>query len=356
MSLPFAGWLTRKVSDPAFQSWAARFPLTRPIVRHEGEKLFGLVSGFVQSQMLRALVQLDVLEKCRSPQSAADLAPSIGLSPDRTDLLCRAGVAMGLLSLTGNGFKATQRGVVLHTVPGLTDMILHHDVLYRDLSDPVAFLRGETDPELARFWPYVFGGAAGEAESARYSKLMADSQALVAEDTLSQVDLRGINRLTDVGGGSGAFTAKVLDDCPGLNVTLFDLPPVLDTVPDALAGRVAKAPGSFRTDPLPEGQDAITLIRVLYDHADETVQDLLSKARTALPKGGRLIVSEPMTGGDAPHVAGDVYFATYCAAMGTGRARSQGRIADLMRAAGFTDIRAPKPRRAFVTSVVEGCV
>ena len=41
-------------------------------------------------------------------------------------------------------------------------MIAHHDVLYRDLADPVAFFRGETDTELARFWPYVF--AAGQSE------------------------------------------------------------------------------------------------------------------------------------------------------------------------------------------------
>ncbi|QFU09759.1 Demethylspheroidene O-methyltransferase [Rhodobacteraceae bacterium THAF1] len=354
MRLPFAGWIARTVSDPAFQNKAARFPLTRPFVRAEGARMFDLVAGFVQSQMLQALVKLDVLERCRSPQTVAALAPDLGLSVDRADLLCRAGVAMGLLSLDGAHFTTTPRGAVLGSVPGLTDMILHHDVLYRDLADPVAFLRGETKPELASFWPYVFGGGAGVEEATRYSKLMADSQALVAEDTLSQVDLRGVARLTDVGGGSGAFAAKVLEAYPDAAVTLFDLPTVLDTVPEALAGKVTKAPASFREDALPEGQGAITLIRVLYDHSDDTVQALLAKTKAALPMGGRLIVSEPMTGGDAPHVAGDVYFATYCAAMGTGQARSQARIAALMRQAGFTDIRAPKPHRAFVTSVVEG--
>ena len=38
---------------------------------------------------------------------------------------------------------------------------------------------------------------------------MADSQALVAEDTLRLVDLSGIRRLMDVGGGTGAFLAAV---------------------------------------------------------------------------------------------------------------------------------------------------
>ena len=112
------------------------------------------------------------------------------------------------------------------------------------------------------------------------------------------------------------------------------------------------APGSFRDDPLPEGHDAISLIRVLYDHADDTVEALLTKVFAALPAGGRLIVSEPMTGGAQPHKAGDAYFAFYTMAMRTGRARSQTEIANLCRKAGFGAIRTPKSRRPFVTSTV----
>jgi demethylspheroidene O-methyltransferase len=61
-----------------------------------------------------------------------------------------------------------------------------------------------------------------------------------------------------------------------------------------------------------------------------------------------------MTGGDAPQRAGDAYFALYCMAMRTGRARSQAEIAALLMRAGFEDVQTPKPRRAFITSVVTG--
>ena len=43
----------------------------------------------------------------------------------------------------------TRRGARLVGVPGLDAMIKHHDILYRDLSDPAAFFRGETETELA---------------------------------------------------------------------------------------------------------------------------------------------------------------------------------------------------------------
>ena len=96
----------------------------------------------------------------------------------------------------------------------------------------------------------------------------------------------------------------------------------------------------------------MTLIRVLYDHADETVMALLAKAFDALPPGGRLIVSEPMTGGAKPTVPGDIYFAFYTFCMETGRARSQQQIADLLGSAGFEEIKMPRAHRPFVTSVV----
>ena len=116
-----------------------------------------------------------------------------------------------------------------------------------------------------------------------------------------------------------------------------------------MADRVTLHPGSFRDDPLPEGADAISLIRVLYDHADATVEALLAAVYDALPAGGRLIISEPMGGDRAPDRAGDVYFAFYTLAMQTGRTRTPGEIRALCEAAGFTGIQSPSPARAYVT-------
>jgi demethylspheroidene O-methyltransferase len=80
---------------------------------------------------------------------------------------------------------------------------------------------------------------------------------------------------------------------------------------------------------------------------------LLRAVRDALPPGGRLIISEPMTGGSRPTRAGDVYFALYCNAMQTGQARSADQIAAMVRAAGFGPVRQHPPRRDFITSTLE---
>jgi demethylspheroidene O-methyltransferase len=353
------GLLNRLVASRGFQRWAARFPLTRGIVRREGEAIFDLVAGFCHSQILQALVAFDIpADLLAQTRTTAALARQAGVPPDRMETLLNAGAAIGLLTRRRDGtWTLTRRGAALATVPGLAGMIRHHAVLYRDLADPVAFFRGETETELAAFWPYVFGaGAARDPETAaRYSRLMADSQTLVAEDTLAALDLRTGRALMDVGGGTGAFLAAVARTAPHLRLTLFDLPAVVAPARarfEAEGTPVTIVPGSFRDDSLPQGADTITLVRVLYDHADDTVRALLARVHAALPPGGRLVVSEPMTGGPRPERAGDAYFALYCMAMRTGRARSAGEISALLASAGFGRIAAPRPVRPFITSVV----
>jgi demethylspheroidene O-methyltransferase len=350
------GWTARLALQPWFHRLCARVPGLRGIARSEGEALFEVVSGFVRSQSLLALVELRVLHRLAgAPETTARLAQATGVPVERLAVLCQAGAALKLMRRRRGLWQLTARGAAFLTVPGLEAMVRHHPVLYRDLADPVAFFRGETETGLAGFWPYVFGagGAAEPGLAARYSALMADSQALVAEDTLRLVDLRGVRHLMDVGGGTGAFLSAAGIACPGLRRTLFDLPAVVAGVGSRLGPDVAIQPGSFRDDPLPAGADAVSLIRVLYDHSDATVAALLAKVRRALPVGGRLVISEPMSGGARPDPATDVYFAVYTLAMGTGRTRSAGEIAGLCHAAGFDCPRHARSLRPFVTSVIE---
>lgn len=358
-----AGWKNRLVASRRFQSWASKFPLTRRIARAEGEALFDLVAGFIHSQVLHALLDMKILEMLMErPQTASSIAHGVQAPAERIQVLMRAATSLGLVKERRDGrFALAQKGAALLGVPGLREMILHHSVLYRDLAEPAAFFRGETETELARFWPYVFGeGAETDPRAAGvYSDLMADSQGLVAEETLRAINFSGTRRLLDVGGGTGAFLAAALRANPEMEGALLDLPDVIGPAKARFASagvaeRVEIVPGNFRRDELPSGQDAISLVRVLYDHEDHTVGSLLRKVHNALPEGGRLIVSEPMAGDQRAERAGDAYFAIYTLAMGTGKTRKPSEVADLMRDAGFRKVSHHRTYRPFVTSVLSG--
>lgn len=364
---PATGWLALRArilklaSTRSFQVWAARVPGVRRIARVEGEALFDLIAGFVNSQVLMALVEFRVLHLLQNgAQSAHQLGLCCDVPVERMQVLLQSGAGLGLLKRHKNGqFGLALRGASMLGVPGLEGMVRHHRALYTDLADPVAFFRGGQQTELARFWPYVFGsaGAVDPDVVGTYSGLMSESQALVSEDTLRLVNFGGIKNLLDVGGGTGAFLAAVGQAYPDMNLNLFDLPIVVAGAQARMkeAGLLARLtihPGSFREDALPVGADAISLVRVLYDHNDATVLDLLAAVYAALPPGGRLIVSEPMSGGANPDRATDVYFSTYTMAMQTGRTRSCAEIGKLLAEVGFENINEKWGFRPFVTSVV----
>lgn len=359
-----AAWRNRRIASSDFQTWASGFPLTRGVARREAARLYDLVAGFTYSQTLLACVELGVFESLRDgPRTIDDLAADLdggpAVDPERLGVLCQAAAALDLLErVSPRRYRLGPLGAAALGAPGLLDMIRHHRIFYRDLADPVALLRGEGDPELSRFWSYVDGQRdQPDGQAVTYSELMASSQTLVAEETLRAVSFEGVRRVLDVGGGAGAFLTHVASAYPSMELMLFDLPAVVREAERrfdvaGLAGRARAIGGSFHEDPIPGGADLITLVRVLYDHDDAVVASLLSKVRAALPVGGRVVVSEPMSGGARPSRAGDAYFGFYTMAMTSGRPRSPERHAALLEAAGFEAIRTHKTVRPFITGVI----
>jgi demethylspheroidene O-methyltransferase len=341
------GWLMR----PSFQRAAMRLPGLRGVSRHHAAGMFGVITGFVYTKTLTAVVDLGWLTRlAEAPASMAELGESAGLSPEATARLLSAAESIDLVeALPGSRWTLGQRGAALASNKGALAMIEHHKLFYDDLADPLALLRGgRGGGKLAAFWSYA--EAAGRGEPARaddpgtlaYSALMAASQPMVAEQVLEGYAFSRHKRLLDIGGGHGAFLAEVAARHPGLELALFDLPPVATAAREVLAARglsrVAVHGGSFRDDPLPEGADLVSLVRILHDHDDAVVQALLNAVHAALPPGGRLLIAEPMAGTRGAEAMGDAYFGLYLWAMGSGRPRTTEAYRAMLLAAGFSRV------------------
>lgn len=353
-------WLNarnRLFADPRFQRWAADFPPTRPIARARAKGLFDLVAGFVYAQTLGACVRLRLFDRLRDgPLTTAALAAALDLPLEATARLMGAAHALALVQPAGaDRWALGAQGAALLGNAGLMEMIEHHDRLYADLGDSVGLLRRGAG-DLAAYWPYATSATPGGADDgavAGYSALMAATQPAVAADLLAAYPIARHRRLMDVGGGEGAFLQAAGAKALGLELALFDLPAVAERARERL-GRGGLLPrttvleGDFLHDPVPQGADLITLVRILHDHDDAGVATLLRAIRAALPADGALLIGEPMSGGDKPERVGDVYFAFYLLAMGRGRARSPKELTAMLRAAGFSRVRQLRTRTPFL--------
>ena len=341
----------RLLTSPDFQARAARTWWLRPIVRRRARGLFDLVAGFVYTQVLLACVRLNLFDiLATAPASAAELAPHIDLPLDATERLLAAAAALELLEPRGSGrFGLGRLGAPMVGNAAVAAMIEHHaSVLYADLHDPVALLRGGGEPAaMSRYWAYAGTAAPGELaarEVGDYSALMSASQPLVAEQVLDAVSLKGHRCLLDVGGGEGRFLLAAARRAPALQLLLFDLPAVVAKANAAFAAaglshRARVAGGDFLRDALPHGADIASLIRVIYDHPDARAAAILRAVHDALPPGGTLLLAEPMAGAAGAARMGDAYFNFYLLAMRGGRARTAAELAKLVSSAGFEKVR-----------------
>lgn len=346
------------LTNPRVIRWLERFPLTRPVARRKAAQLFDICSGFVYSQVLFACVELNLFEVLKAePSTPETLSNKLGLSRDAVQRLLTAAVALDLVEARSQGrYGLGQLGSAMIASPGLMAMVHHHAVLYRDLADPVALLRGAVKSGMSDFWPYAVASSSAEGGVGDYSSLMAATQPALAREILDAYDFAQHRKVMDVGGGNGTFIIHAAARAPATSFVLFDLSEVAELAAEnfaaaGLSSRVEIAAGSFLADTLPAGADLITLIRVILDHDDDTALSILKAVRQALPPGGVLLLAEAMADTRvAPKVG--AYFSFYLMAMGRGRPRTEAELRRLLREAGFSRVASRATCQPLLTRIL----
>ena len=364
----FSDWLewfrerrARLIANPRAQRRALANPLLRPLARRRARAGLDLTAGFVYSQVLFACAQLKLFDLLlEAPLSTETLAERIDLTPAATRRLLNAAASLDLveprrgtlwgLGALGAAFAGNRASLAL---------VEHQPLLYADLADPVALLRGGRRAALADYWPYSDDAnprRLGAGQVAPYSALMAASQPMVAQEALDAYDVSRHKKLMDVGGGEGVFLVAAGARAPALRLTLFDLPAVAERArarfADAgLAVRTEAVGGDFLRDPLPEGADLVTLVRIVHDHDDDSALALLRNIRRSLRPGATLLVVEAMSGVPGAETL-DAYYGFYTLAMGRGEPRRAEAIMALLGAAGFGDCRLLANALPSLTSII----
>jgi demethylspheroidene O-methyltransferase len=299
--------------------------------------------------VLFACVELKLFDHVGS--TIRELAPRIGMAESRTDALVRAAIAIELLDLDGSKIILGPHGAALVAQPWIMRFVEHHKHFYRDLEDPVALLKGNfASGGLREYWAYDDPNK----DRTAYSALMAASQQAVSQQILDAYDMSKHRAVLDVGGGTGAFLKAAGARHPHLSLNVFDLPNV--TSDDT---NITRYKGDFRQnlfpqdhDSFPQDMDLVTVIRVLHDHDDDVVLQLLRNIRKVCTKETTLLIAEPFSGNKATAAVTDAYFNMYFIAMGQGRTRNPHEIGALTAQAGFGQLRIWPTNMPLITGIL----
>ena len=301
----------------------------------------------------------DRLAAAETPPSFDDVRSAMGWSERGTRSMLAALMAMGLVEARSNGFVPSDdaRAYLTRGTPGslwgLVDMEVDHYLSPRALLDALekddATAYGDADPWEAH--------EEDPAKARAFTAAMHSVSERPAAGFAERVDLGGVERLLDGGGGSAAISIALARENPGLECVVWDIPSVCplaeEYVADAgLSERISAQPGDMFGQPYPEGFDAVLLSQILHDWGFEKGEALVRKAFEALTSGGRLLVHEKLVEDDGRTPIANVLVHLDLFVWTVGLLYGARELAELLERTGFVDVE--RTRTAGYWSVVEG--
>ncbi len=124
----------------------------------------------------------------------------------------------------------------------------------------------------------------------RFTRMLYELHQPLANHLAELLDMTGVRRLMDLGGGSGVVSLALLRRHPGLSATVVDIEHVCSAgreiaQEDSLADRITYHAADFVHDELPGGYDMVLKCDVGV-HSEA----LYRKLWAALNQGGRLVI------------------------------------------------------------------
>ena len=240
-----------------------------------------------------------------SPRSMTAIAAALELRPRPTRSLLAALQAIGLIVPVDDQYALSPEAAayLVRNRPGSLWGLVDMEV--DEFLDPNRLIRA-----LRSDGPSIYGGEEPwEAHSQDPEKARAFTAAMhsvserPAAGFAEVAPLAHVQRMLDIGAGSGALSIAAARQFPNLGCTPYDLEVVTPIAAEyiqaaGLGERVVPLAGDMFTDPFPDGHDAVLFSQILHDWPFETGAKLLAKAFHCLPSGGRILIHEKLVDDD----------------------------------------------------------
>ena len=284
--------------------------MDRLIIEAPADELFALINAAWTTQVIRTACVLRLPDRIAAGNvDVAALAAAADCDTAALARLLRAMASIGLCEAIAEQhdrqhdsehYRLTSMGARL--CADAPDS-LHHWA--RHAGGPLWQRLGEMPESIrsGRSWPERLHGEDGYARLATdaaaervFHRAMVELTCQAVQHIVPALEIGAAGLVVDVGGGSGALLATVLERHPGVQGVLFDQASALTEATQVLeragvAARCRITAGDFFTA-VPEGGDLYLLKSVLHNWDDARCGAILRHCAQAMASDGRLVVIE----------------------------------------------------------------
>ena len=258
------------------------------------ESIREMIIAFQRSRVVLTAFELGIFTALGDDAlSAADVSGKTGTDAKAAERLMNALCALDLLEKRNGSFRNTPAAsrCLVEGRPDYMAGIMHLSNLWETWSTLTGTVRsgkpviGDEINDRGDGWLVSFIAA------------MHDRARRTAPAVVSLLDLSGVRRVLDVGGGSGVYSMAFVKAADGITAAVFDLPGVAPITKgyidrEGLAGRIGIFTGDYNTDPLPPGFDLVFLSAVVHSNSHDENRELIRKCAASLNPGGRVVVQD----------------------------------------------------------------
>ena len=243
-------------------------------------------SSFTASRIILTANNFSIFDHLVSPgKTAQALANKIIADVRATELLLNSLVAIGLLQKRKDRYKnspLTSRYLVSGKPEYQGDILSHYNALWDNWSGLDTVLKtGKPNRKAHDHEAFILG--------------MHDLALLKVRKVLAHLDLKGVKRVLDLGGGPGTYSMALA--IKGREVTIMDFPETLKIAKRLIDGaglskKITLLPGDFTSDDMGNGYDLVFISQILHAYDERACISMLKKCYQALSPGGRVVVQE----------------------------------------------------------------
>ncbi len=220
--------------------------------------------------------------------SAGQVARELALDPLATGKVLRALTALGLLEAEDDAYRvvAPLAPYFREGAEDLLPFLEHSHVMYERWGECLEpWLRKESWPTQDR----------SPDDVRRFGEAMQAMGAQIAERVGTVLDLSGVSRMLDVGGGFGHYSRALCRLQPDLRATVLDTAEVVARGREGVAGtafadRIEFVAGDYLGSEYGEGYDLVLLANVLHQEKSDGASGMIRRGAAALNPGGRVAV------------------------------------------------------------------